>query len=173
MRLLPRSSIFFLLAWIAGADSACAGFGTNRDAQTIGGFLQAVYARYTADAAPLDIDDARSGMIYDSSLLALMREDRRVLHGEAGVLDADPLCACQDHDIRKVTWVLTPTSDASWSARVSFENLGSKQHVVLSLVRTARGWRVADVQSEAIPRLRASLQDEIATSQKLPQPSTP
>jgi hypothetical protein len=173
MRLLKSLSMLFLFAWIAGAGSACAGSGTGGDTQAVDSFLHAVYAHYAAAGAPIDIDDAQAGTIYEASLLALMREDRRALQGEAGVLDADPLCACQDHDVRAVKWVLAPVSTGGWSARVSFGNLGSEQHVALSLVRAPQGWRIADVQSENIPSLRASLQDEIhAAAQEVPPPDS-
>ena len=172
MRLLKRLSVICVLAWMVGAGSACAGSGTGSDAQGIDSFLHAVYARYTADGAPPDIDDAQAATIYESSLLALMHEDRRVLQGEAGVLDADPLCACQDHDVRALKWVLESAGADRWSAHVSFNNLGSAQHVVLSLVRSGPGWRIADIRSDNIPSLRASLQDEIrAAAQEVPPPT--
>jgi hypothetical protein len=173
MGLLKLLSIVLLPAWIAGTGSACTTPYLAGVADSPDNFLHAVYARYAVDGAPLDIDDATAATIYQASLLALMREDRRALQGEAGVLDADPLCACQDHDIHSVKWVLEPASTGRWSARVSFENLGSRQHVVLSLLRAPQGWRIADVQSENTPSLRASLQDEIhAVAQEVPSPAT-
>lgn len=172
MRLLKPLSVMFVLAWVVGAGSACAGSNAGGDAQGVDTFLQSIYARYSAHGAPVDVDDAGAATIYESSLLALMREDRRVLQGEAGVLDADPLCACQDHDVSAVKWVLASAGTDRWSARVSFKNLGVAQNVVLSLVHSAQGWRVADVASENIPSLRASLQDEIhAATQAVPPPT--
>lgn len=171
MAWLKWLSMVFLLAWVAGVGSACAGSDAGGSTQSPEAFLHAVYARYTAHGTPLDIDDAAAATVYEPSLLALMREDRRVLQGEAGVLDADPLCACQDHDVRKVTWQLQAAGSAGWSARVSFENLGQAQHLVLALVRGPSGWRIADISGENIPSLRASLQDEIQAAAQ--PPATP
>lgn len=172
MRLLKGLLILTLMACVAGMDSACAMPDTRADASGADSFLHAVYARYVATGSPLDIDDARAATIYESSLLALMRADRRALQGEAGVLDADPLCACQDHDIRAVKWVLKPADAGRWSAIVSFDNLGSTQSVRLSLLRSPQGWRIADVHGENIPSLRASLQDEIhAAAQQTSEPT--
>lgn len=130
-------------------------------AQDVERFLHTVYARYTGDGLPPDLDDARAATIYDDSLLALMRADRRALQGEAGVLDADPLCACQDHDIRAVNVVVQSGSGARRSATVSFENLGAAQSIHLDLVQGRQGWRIADVHGDNMPSLRASLLDEI------------
>lgn len=173
MRRLKPLSVFFLLAWIAGTGGACAGPDVGGDTLGVDGFLHAVYARYAADGVPLNIDDPNAATVYEASLLAMMRADRRALQGEAGVLDADPLCTCQEHDIRAVKWVLETDSANGRSARVSFENLGRTQHVVLVLAHTRQGWRVANVRSENIPSLRASLQDEVrAATQGTAQPAT-
>ena len=129
--------------------------------QDVEHFLHTVYARYTADGSPPDLDDARAATIYADSLLALMRADRRALQGEAGVLDADPLCACQDHDIRALKVAVQSGSGTRRSATVSFENLGSTQRIHLDLVHGRQGWRITDVRGDNMPSLRASLLDEI------------
>ena len=173
MRFLKLLSTALLLAWIAAAGSACAGSDSRAGPPGADAFLHTVYARYSASGTPLDIEDVRAATIYESSLLALMREDRQSLGGEAGVLDADPLCACQDDAVSAVSWVLQPAKDGGWSARVSLRNLGQAQHVVLSLVRIGQGWRIADIQAENIPSLRASLQDEVrAAAGNTPQPGS-
>lgn len=173
MRFLKLLSTAVLLAWMAVAGSACAGAENRAGPPGADAFLHAVYARYSARGTPLDIADVRAATIYESSLLALMREDRQALGGEAGVLDADPLCACQDHAVSAVSWVLQPAEKDGWSARVSLQNLGQAQHMVLSLVRSGQGWRIADIQSENIPSLRASLQEEIrAAVGDTPQPGS-
>ena len=79
-------SVMFVLAWVVGAGSACAGSNAGGDAQGVDTFLQSIYARYSAHGAPVDVDDAGAATIYESSLLALMREDQ---HGAGfGVMSA-------------------------------------------------------------------------------------
>ncbi|WEN16128.1 DUF3828 domain-containing protein [Rhodanobacter sp. AS-Z3] len=171
MRFLKLLSTALLLAWIAVAGSACARPDNAGGSPGVDAFLHTVYSRYSASGIPLDIDDVRAATIYEASLLALMRQDRQSLKGEAGVLDADPLCACQDHAVSAVNWVLQPAAGGGWSARVSLQNLGQAQHLELSLVHSGPGWRIADIQTENIPSLRASLQDEIqAAAAEAPQP---
>lgn len=150
-----------LLVSIPGMRGAWATPPGVSAAQGVERFLHTVYARYAADGSPPDLDDPRAATIYDDSLLALMRADRRALQGEAGVLGADPLCACQDHDIHAVKLVVRPRRAVRTSATVSFENLGSPRTIHLDLVQGPQGWRIADVHGDNMPSLRASLLDEI------------
>ena len=154
-------AILVPLVSILGMPGAWAMTPRVSAAQGVEHFLHTVYARYTVDGSPPDLGDARAATIYDDSLLALMRADRRALQGEAGVLDADPLCACQDHDIRALNVVVQSGSGARRSATVSFENLGSTQSIRLDLVRDRQGWRITDVHGDNMPSLRASLREEI------------
>lgn len=157
--------MWVLLVSIPGMSGASPPLGVPA-MQGVEGFLHTVYARYTTDGSPPDLDDARAASIYDDSLLALMRADRRALQGEAGVLDADPLCACQDHDIHAVKLVVRPGSAARTSATVSFENLDSPRSIHLDLVQGPQGWRIADVHGDNMPSLRAALLDEIHSAAK-------
>lgn len=156
-KLIVMSVLLVLIAGVSRASSPLSVSAT----QGVERFLHTVYAHYAADGSPPDLDDAHAATIYADSLLALMRADRRALQGDAGVLDADPLCACQDHDIHAVKVVVQPGSAALRSATVSFENLGSTQSIELDLVQGRQGWRITDVHGDNMPSLRASLLDEI------------
>lgn len=160
MRTLKLIVTLVLLVLTPGVSGASPPLSVST-AQGVEHFLHTVYARYIVDGSPPDLDDARAATIYDDSLLALMRADRRALQGEAGVLDADPLCACQDHDIRALNVVVQPGSATRRSATVSFENLGSKHRIQLDLVQRRQGWRITDIHGDNMPSLRAALRDEI------------
>jgi hypothetical protein len=119
-------------------------------------FLRAVYAKYQADGDGVSANDRA---VYDSRLLTLMRADREAAgKGYVGWLDFDPLCACQDFDIRAVKIAFLPAGNRWRDAEVRFRNLDQDVTLHLELRFTPVGWRVADVSS---PSWGGSLRDRL------------
>lgn len=168
---MPRIGSLLCKAAMIGLMAGGVACATNADSYqtTARQFLQTVYARYTAHGHPIDIGSEEAENIYAPALLALLREDRRTLAGEAGVLDADPICACQDYDIRSVKVDVKPMDAHRFSATARFHNLGVPQTIRFDLLRTASGWRIADIHEPNIDSLQSSLEDEIKSAGKQPQ----
>jgi hypothetical protein len=82
-------------------------------------------------------------------LIAAIREDSRLAHGEVGYVDGDPICECQDPDglhakITRVT--LQDASKANADVILEFTD-STARRVRFSLLRATAGWRIADVSS--------------------------
>jgi len=128
-------------------------------------FVQRIYAGYARkNYNPLD----RPDRIFAPKLTAAIREDERLANGEVGYLDGDPLCDCQDYaklgaTIR--TLKLSGTANAVAAVRVTY-GTGEARDLRLSLLRTANGWRVADISSPEEPSLLHALEKSNAEAKK-------
>jgi hypothetical protein len=125
--------------------------------ETPNAFLERIYAGYRdPDYSPL----ARPNRIFAPPLVAAIREDQRLSNDEVGFMDADPLCQCQDPAglqplIREVR---RPTPRTA-SARILLRFGGTDDRELrLDLVRTASGWRVADLGTPDSPSMLSDLQ---------------
>ena len=121
-------------------------------------FLERTYASYRSpDFNPFD----HLGRYFAPRLIAAIREDSRLAHGEVGYVDGDPICQCQDPDgLRaKVTRVtLQGSSKASADVIVDFTD-STARRLRFRLVRTAGGWRIADVASGDEPSFLRAIED--------------
>ncbi len=72
------------------------------------------------------------------------REARR--RNEVPTLNGDPFVDAQDWEISKLSIDVTASGDAA-TARVSFQNFAEARRVVLELVKTPAGWRIADIKA--------------------------
>ncbi len=119
-------------------------------------FVERLYAGYRdPDYNPL----AHKRRIFAPPLVAAIDEDARLSRDEIGYMDADPLCQCQDSS------GLRPTIGAvgrltRWTATANVQlGFGDSDHrtLRLRLVRTAAGWRIADIATEDEPSLLEGL----------------
>jgi hypothetical protein len=121
-------------------------------------FLERTYASYRNPSFnPFEHLDR----YFAPRLIAAIREDSRLARDEVGFVDGDPICQCQDPDgvHAKVTRV-TPhgTSKASAEVVVDFTD-STARRVRFSLLRTAAGWRIADVSSGEEPSFLRAVED--------------
>ena len=72
------------------------------------------------------------------------REARR--RNEVPTLNGDPFVDAQDWEISKLSIDVTASGDAA-TARVSFQTFAEARRVVLELVKTPAGWRIADIKA--------------------------
>lgn len=144
-------------------------------AETPEAFARRVYARYrTSDAPGVPTDRKGGAPYYTAAMLDLFARDEDILHGEVGAIDADPICACQDHGTVRVKSVeITPGEAETVQARVRFTNLRYRETVTLTLAQTPAGWRIADVGSKDMKSVVAVLQDEIAHPTPPEPPGSP
>lgn len=119
-------------------------------------FVERLYAGYRdPDYNPL----ARKRRIFAPPLVAAMNEDARLSHGEVGYMDADPLCQCQDPaGLRPLIREITRPTRSTATAHVLIDFGGSdRRDLHLRLVRTAGGWRIADIVTADEPSLLEAL----------------
>lgn len=113
-------------------------------AETPRAFVERLYAGYRdSDYSPL----ARPGRVFAAPLVAAIREDQRLSRDEVGYMDADPLCQCQDASglSPQIGEVRQPTRSRA-TVHVLLDFGGSdRRNLSLQLVRTAAGWRIADI----------------------------
>lgn len=128
-------------------------------------FVQRIYAGYARkNYNPLDRPDG----IFAPELTAAIREDERLAKGEVGYLDGDPLCDCQDYarlgaTIRSMK--LIGKANAVAAVHLTYGN-GEARDLNLTLLRTASGWRVADVASPDEPSLLKALEKSNAEAKR-------
>jgi len=146
-----------LVFW--GALSTCAGVAqTPSDARQ---FLETVYAQYTPSGTPTAMYDAKAASVLSPSLFRLVQENAKVLQGDVGILDADPVCVCQDYDTIHVARIdVQSDGERRANASVTFSNLQSRQTVRFKLVAVGHAWRIDDIGSADVPSLRAALIEE-------------
>lgn len=134
------------------------------DSGDIDAFVRSIYTRYALNGPGVSLSGADATPFITPSLQALVRRDEALLRGEAGVLDADPICACQDFDIQKLDRVVVKSNSAQSEATavVSFHNLGRAQTIELKLLNTPVGWRIDDISYEGMLSIRRALLREIS-----------
>jgi hypothetical protein len=121
------------------------------------GFLRRVYATYTLNQDPPLLET-----ITTPTLRNLLHQEQVALDGEVGVLDSDPLCNCQDSDIKVQSIRFDHVSDAHATAVVTFTNFGKRsESVQLELAKVGGVWRIDDVGG-----LQNELKKELASLKK-------
>lgn len=126
-------------------------------------FIHGLFDRYTTGSVSRSPMGPEASAIFDPALLDLIRRDQARARGEAGLLDHDPICDCQDIGGLTSLRLTIHKRDAA-AARVTAHFMISADHVtvIYQLVHTASGWRIADISTRAIPSLRAFLERGLA-----------
>lgn len=115
-------------------------------AETPKAYMERLYASYrNANFNPFDHPER----YFAPRLLAAIREDARLAHGEVGHVDGDPICQCQDPDgLHASIKGVAREGRGKAVVRVSIGFTGYKPRpTTYILVRTNAGWRIADVSS--------------------------
>ena len=126
-------------------------------AETPQRFLDRVYASYEQrDFSPF----VRPDRFFAPSLVAAIREDSQLAHGEVGYLDGDPLCQCQDASGLRARITRVSITSPGHAKAVVFLNYpdNTPTRVRLSLIRTKLGWRIADISAGDTPSLIRALE---------------
>lgn len=121
-------------------------------------FLRGLYAKYAPGGKPTPFVYPEAAAIVDAPMLALLKTDRDRSNGEVGAMDMDPICRCQDWQALKVASLsVSMTGADAATADVTFSDLGERQTLHFSLVRSKAGWRIHDIGSKDEPSLAAYL----------------
>ena len=84
---------------------------------------------------------------YGATLQSLLDEDARRANGEAGFIDADPFCNCQDTDLNySFTSTARRVRPGVVEVTVALRN-GKPETYRIDMERTPAGWAVADIHS--------------------------
>ena len=115
-------------------------------AETPRQFMTRAFAGYrSASFNPLD----KPERWFAPRLIAAIRDDAKLAHGEVGYLDGDPICQCQDTaGMRpRVLKVTRPSAGkASVVVLIDWQD-NTARKARFSLVRVRGQWRIADVAS--------------------------
>jgi Protein of unknown function (DUF3828) len=163
---IPRTALTFAIAALLSATPAIASGQTDSVAR----FLRQLYAPYEKGRAP-NPTGAMAASIFAPPLLALIRRDQALAHGEVGTLDYDPICSCQDYDpLKSLSISVAAPVDNSAQATVSFKSGSDSVAVKYDLVRIGGNWRIADIATKDVPSLRELLVKGNAELEKLEKP---
>lgn len=137
--LAPHASRLALAAPPAAAPAA---------AQTPEALVKDVYQHYLETAPDtvvgFDFADPNVAKSYFDPLLAkLVAADAKA---DEPKLNFDPFIDGQDFEIKAVTYTTKLSTKTSAVVVAEFENYDEKKIITFKLVRTAAGWRIADVQ---------------------------
>jgi hypothetical protein len=139
-----------------------AGTAQAQDIKAAESFLKGIYANYKAKGAGVDLTGPKAETVVTPDFANLLRLDQQAVNGEVGVIEADPICSCQDFDIRAVTLSIQPDGSGRAKATAGFKNLGHSTQISFDLATIGGQWRIDDIHDKDIPSLRKALQDEIA-----------
>jgi hypothetical protein len=169
MNRLPTKVTAFAVLLTIQLCSAQTASKQNTDATDgVAKFVQSIYSRYGPNGDPPSLYEENAGMVFHSSLIALALEDQRAVGpGSTGVIDDDPVCNCQDTDIKfeHLKLQIEAEADKSCKVLVNFaDKSGVQTPIVLVLVKENEQWRIFDIENHGRggrPSLRAALEKEI------------
>lgn len=148
----------------APPSSAAPATGDAADAKA---FLEGLYAHYKSSKnntfSPLDKD---LKAVFDPDMVQLLAKDAKLLKGEVGAMDGDPLCDCQDFDSIAANITIQSATATTAKATADLKVFTETHHNSFDLVKVNGAWRVHDVQEIGQPSLRKMLEDEIAQLSK-------
>jgi hypothetical protein len=152
-----------------------------QDANSAKAFLVEAYTHYGNISGGIDFMGPGANRYYHSSLIALMQADTRAAGpDDAGTLDNDPLCACDNWDDIFDLKIDVQLQDRQRAlANVSFspsnpeEGDSSSWRKLRIELRTEHGeWRIYDILDNSSPTGPSDLRDELTNDiQSLKQAS--
>ena len=149
-----------------------------QDAASAKTFLESVYRHYRHGGPGIDLGGSHAGQYYHSSLLTLIHADDKANAPSVGVLDADPVCECQDFDgIWDLMIEIQMQGPNRALADVSFALTPPKGrpkdllHTLRMTLVPERGqWRIYNIVDKSDPKepfdLRKDLEKDIASLRK-------
>lgn len=131
-------------------------------------FLQSIYANYGKNSTGINIFLPANQFVLDPVLAQLVQNALKAKEArgdEVGVDDADPICACQDHDdLTGAAISAKPQPDGRVFASVVLPNGKQTYTVAFNLAKIENKWRIMDMAGPAVPSFRKQLLADIATS---------
>jgi len=147
-RALTHSAIGLLIALMLAASAVAAPAAS----ETPQAFLDAIYKTYLGkDSKGVILDKPAVIRRYFVAPLAaaMIKDDAAAAkRGEVPMLDGDPFINGQDWEISDlaVKVEMKPPDKALGTA--TFDNSGTRMTITYDLVKTAAGWRIADIRND-------------------------
>ncbi|MCX5496090.1 DUF3828 domain-containing protein [Kaistia dalseonensis] len=118
-------------------------------AETAGAFLAEIYSHYTGEGGmgvPLD-NPATVERYFEPTLAKLINDDaaQAAEVDDLPELNGDPFVDAQDWDLANLKATTDASGPDSASGHVTFDNMGEAKAIDIDMVRTAKGWRIADI----------------------------
>jgi hypothetical protein len=140
--------------------------------------IRKVYSAYATDGGKgIELSDPA---YFTDSLVEqnLAYQKRETEYEGEGMIDADPLCQCQDFQGLAVTALaMVPTGAGTMDAKATIKPIKDDpevSHLTLKLVKTPAGWRIDDViPDDPTQGLRALYAADIEEDKKLGKPKHP
>ena len=132
-----------LVAALSGTD-AMAQATAQATAQS---FVEDIYRPYLKAGVPGQPYGDTARFFVPALAQAMERDNREAKRrNEVPTMNGDPFVDAQDWEISKLSIDVTGNGDTA-TARVSFQNFGEARRVLLELVKTPTGWRIADIKA--------------------------
>lgn len=140
----------FVIASAICATVVLAAVAAPAQAPTARAFVEAIYKTYLGKDAKgvLLTDEAAIRRYFAPPLADALVKDRSEAdkRGDAPTLDGDPFIDGQDWEISRLSVNVTTAGTDAAIATVTFTNFRKPVTVTLALVKTAAGWRIADIK---------------------------
>jgi len=135
------------LLMAAAAAATLGGRHAIAQAVTAQAFVENIYRPYLNKAFQGQPYEQTARFFAPALAQAIDRDHREAKRrNEPPTLNGDPFVDAQDWEITKLAIDATTNGDTAL-ARVSFQNFGEVRRVVLELVRTRAGWRIAEIKA--------------------------
>ncbi len=135
---------------VASMPFAAASAASNAaDVASARAFVRTLYDRYQRNGSFAVLADEEEPKYFAADTLTLLRANARLLKGEVGDIDVDPVCVCQDNDGMKATIrkLATMGKDAAHAdIDLGWSSDGHITRVKMDLVREGGGWRIRDIR---------------------------
>ncbi|MFI4998589.1 MAG: hypothetical protein ACHQK9_01815 [Reyranellales bacterium] len=119
--------------------------GAQAQQPTAEAFLAAIYTPYLSKDYMGDDYIGRAERFFVPDLAEAMKRDSEQNPGMVGAIDFDPFIEAQAFEMTNLSIAAT-TDGVKATGHVTFTNLGKPMHVVIDLVQTSAGWRIADIK---------------------------
>lgn len=172
-----RTLSYLLAVLICVSPALAAAQPSASDAASVRQFFQSIYRNYGKNGKGIDPLSVAGAKVFDPSFRSLLQADARAAGpGYVGVVDADPLCACQDwDDVRDLTVNLRPGDSPFTIADVSFaldDGADARRKIEFALARVKDGWRIHNAIDRTDPShpfdIQASILQELNERKRRP-----
>lgn len=156
-RLGSGSARFLYVLWVSLFTLALATLPSQAQDSSAKSFVESIYRSYLgSDATGPIFSGPKTSLYFDAAMTALIDKDRMEseARGTSGRLDFDPFINAQDFSITALSIKIGDENADRTQALVSFRNAKRPVKIILDLVRTPQGWRVANI---AWPGLKETL----------------
>jgi hypothetical protein len=124
-------------------------------------FINKLYLNYQHTEQTFVFNGSVADSIFSPELLKLIRLDQTQAKGEAGYLDWDPLCDCQDDEGLKVDSIAISQNADSTYAKIKLHFPSASKTVILKLIQKKGKWLIGNISDASIPDLSEYLRGHL------------